>query len=58
MPAAPTVHGVVPAGRIDTYRVESDPTGTGEWHILTVENGVEVQIYTTTPLLFVAPETM
>lgn len=56
MPA--DIDAAVPSGRIDTYRVEPDRNGEGDWHILTFENGVQVQIYTTAPLLVLAPETM
>ncbi|MGH7418836.1 MAG: hypothetical protein ACREKB_13780 [Candidatus Rokuibacteriota bacterium] len=46
---------IAPAGRIDAYRVEPHEDGEGEWHILTFENGVQVQIYSSL-VVIVQPE--
>lgn len=42
-------------GRIDAYRVEPDPEG-GEWHVLTFEDGWQLQIYTNRPCIVVEPQ--
>lgn len=49
---------VSPSGRVEDYRVEPTEDGEGEWHVLTFENGVQVQIFTDRPLLIVQPERM
>lgn len=38
------------------YRVEPDPEGDGEWHVLTFWDGKQVEIYTQHPLVIVDAE--
>lgn len=45
-----------PVGAIVAYRVDPVDGGDAAFHVLTFENGVEVQIYTERPILLVQPE--
>jgi len=42
---------------VEDYRVEPDNVIEGDWHVLTLDDGREVHILTTYPLLIVEPET-
>jgi len=43
--------------RVESYRVEPDESGNGDWHCLAFESGRQIMIFTQHPLVIVEPET-